>query len=343
MIDDWNPEFPASALRSASPTASAATQATTPTSKTNNKRSASGPTALPPLSPASAAAQAAEIASLTRMGLLLPASAPAAASASTATAAADPATASSELRLRVFSLNTWLLPPPVVTAPELRIERILKMIRELNPDIVLLQEVWRIEEVARFRRAFPQWHVRSSGSTVYNRGGLLTFSRHPIVASGFVAFPITADHTAVELSAGKGALWVRCRIGHREVTAVNTHLFAPHGERERAITVDQSHRVFALCATLPDPLIVGGDFNLLPDVVQPQYTERFLDAGNNESTVPRGTSVADFENNVARPTRKIDYLLVRPAPGRRPLFESNTVVIPRVSDHAPIVGDITLY
>ncbi len=340
-IDDWNPEFPASAVRGASTTASAATQATKPTGKTSDKRSASGPTALPPLSPASAAAQAAEIASLTRMGLLLPTSAPAAASASTPVAA--PATVSTELRLRVFSLNTWLLPPPVVTAPELRIERILKMIRELNPDIVLLQEVWRTEEVTRFRRAFPQWHVRSSGSTVYNRGGLLTFSRHPIVASGFLAFPITADHTAVELAAGKGVLWVRCRIGNREITAANTHLFAPHGERERAITADQSHRVFSLSATLPDPLILGGDFNLLPDVVQPQYTERYLDAGNNESTVPRGTSVADFENNVARPTRKIDYLLVRPASGTRTLFESNTVVIPRLSDHAPIVGDITLY
>ena len=139
-----------------------------------------------------------------------------------------------EICLKVLSWNLHGLAWPLSRDPGGRMDRVSAKVRELSPDVVLLQEVWLGSHADRLSTALqPDWtpicSKRRGGGP---RGGLLTFVRaaagwHTLVPPEFHAFSVSAPVWKIwegDGLGGKGVLAVELERGEQRICAVNTHL-----------------------------------------------------------------------------------------------------------------------
>ena len=276
--------------------------------------------------------------------------------------------------MRVVTLNLWGARPPL----ELRLAAIAAALRELVPDVVLLQEVRAADDLPNTAATLAGLvgeayaHVFAPGTRgpagTFGPGssageeGVAILSRHPIAASQSVVLPeARADETRVLLSA-----LIDAPVGR--VWAHTTHLHWRLGDgvaRERQVlAVDAAVR--AIAADDPAPLqVIGGDFNAAPDCDEIRFmTGRhtldgrrtyWQDAFHVACPEERGWTWAKrnpMTENLAwlERDRRIDYLFVRPE--RRD--SSGHVVEARVvldapgvdgtwaSDHFGVMADVWL-
>src|SRR5260370_19855340 len=115
--------------------------------------------------------------------------------------------------LRIVSFNVWGLPGWMNGASADRYPRIAQQLEELQPDLVLLQEVW----TKKARAASPaglEWSTAwSSGqANFFHENGLLTVSRHPILGGEFHPFRASALPDSL---GKKAALKATIRVAHR--------------------------------------------------------------------------------------------------------------------------------
>lgn len=125
----------------------------------------------------------------------------------------------------------------------------LRMIRESDADVVTLQEVssfvWR--RLSPLHRDYP-YSVVCQYARV---GAVAVFSRLPF---------------ATELGQSKGCVvgeglgWMRVKVGERAVTVASIHLHWPFPFGQQA----QVDRLERHLEALPQPVVVGGDFNAAP-------------------------------------------------------------------------------
>src|ERR1019366_5176628 len=139
-----------------------------------------------------------------------------------------------DICLKVLSWNLHAMAWPLSKDPGGRMDRVSAKMRELSPDVALLQEVWFGSHVDRLIRALqPDWipiciKRRSRGP----RGGLLAFVSASAgwrvrAAPEFHAFAASAPVWKVwegDGLGGKGILTVELERREQRICAVNTHL-----------------------------------------------------------------------------------------------------------------------
>jgi endonuclease/exonuclease/phosphatase family metal-dependent hydrolase len=169
--------------------------------------------------------------------------------------------------LRIVSFNVWGLPGWMNGAPEDRYPRIAEQLEELQPDLVLLQEVWT-KNARASSPAGREWSTAwSSGqANIFKENGLLTISRHPILGGEFHPFRAAALPDSL---VKKGALKVTIELpdGFR-LNVWNVHLQAGGADtirsRQVAELVNWVHA--AQDGQIAD--VVAGDFNCTPESQQ---------------------------------------------------------------------------
>ncbi|MGH7815421.1 MAG: endonuclease/exonuclease/phosphatase family protein [Candidatus Binataceae bacterium] len=181
------------------------------------------------------------------------------------------------IRLTLLTWNLHGLPWPITKDLTGRIDRVAAKIRELSPEIAMLQEAWRAAETERLVRALqPEWTpFFASGRMNRPRGGLLGFAR---TGSGwrltrppdFHAFASSAPAWKFwegDGLSGKGALVLNFERGGDRFTVVNTHMQSPYpGIDYAAVRESQLAELGGIVANLDRaaPVIVAGDFNTDP-------------------------------------------------------------------------------
>ncbi len=179
-----------------------------------------------------------------------------------------------DICLKVLSWNLHGLAWPLSKDPGGRMDRVSAKVRELSPDVALLQEVWLGSHVDRLTLALrPDWipicvKRRSGGPS----GGLLAFVSASAgwrarAAPEFHAFTASAPVWKVwegDGLGGKGILTVDLERGEQRICAVNTHLQSQypgidyaHIRQSQLIELGEivSHSHASL------PAMVAGDFN----------------------------------------------------------------------------------
>jgi endonuclease/exonuclease/phosphatase family metal-dependent hydrolase len=209
----------------------------------------------------------------------------------------------------------------------LDLERLARVIREANPDLVALQEVdegtvraggvLQVQELgkmtgmeARFGEAMP-FDGGSYGE------GILT--RFPLVSAVNHALPVSEGHEP------RAALVVHVRPPgtDRGFLFIGTHLDHTQETSER---VAQARRIRdRLAAHDALPSILAGDLNAEPGrtpmaVLEQEWTR-----------IPTGPSYPSVD-----PEFEIDHVLVRPA-NRWRVIETRVIDEPDVSDHLPVL------
>jgi endonuclease/exonuclease/phosphatase family metal-dependent hydrolase len=180
----------------------------------------------------------------------------------------------SKIQLKVLSWNLHGLAWPLSKDPGGRMDRVSAKVRDLSPDIVLLQEVWLGSHVDRLVLPLqPDWTPivmkRRSSRPV---GGLLTLIKssagwRALSAPEFHAFAASAPIWRIwegDGLGGKGVLAVDLERGGQHIIAVNTHLQSQYSgndysEVREAQLFELREVVFNCHATIP--AIVAGDFN----------------------------------------------------------------------------------
>lgn len=221
--------------------------------------------------------------------------------------------------LRVLSFNTHRSTGTL--------NAIAEEILEVDPDIVLLQEVdrrmLRTGAVDQAEVLADAVGMDGSFSTNLARGsgqyGTLILSRFDIVQQGRIALVRTPRSEA------RGLQWVTLEVSGQAVRVYNTHLEATRPD----VRLAQARQVAGILAEDDLPTILGGDLNAWPAsgavaAIGAELTDTWTAAGQGRSATNRGG-------------RKIDYLFVR---GLRPLLSQ--VAASGASDHHRLWADLRL-
>lgn len=224
---------------------------------------------------------------------------------------------------------TWNIHHGVGMDGHLDIERIARTIREVQPDLVALQEVDRgvartqgrdlPAELAALTELTPVFarNIRFQGGEYGNA----TLSRWPVLSS------TNRHYRMLREGEQRGLLKVVVDVGGRPLAFWNTHIDHRRDDLERRSNVEEI-RTFLATANLP--VILAGDFNDFPD--SPVYrglSEALIDTWSVAGNGPGAT----FPDPVS--PRRIDYVWVdRRAPLRA---ASANVLNSDASDHLPLV------
>jgi endonuclease/exonuclease/phosphatase family metal-dependent hydrolase len=198
-------------------------------------------------------------------------------------------------------------------------------VRALAPDIAVLQEAPR-----RLRWRTRNAQLANSWRMVYAAGGLpslgnviFTNLRVRVVESWCLEYPLTPGRHL------RGAVFVRCLVGHTPFVVVGTHLSTDAAERPA-----QAQLLKKALVDLDAPVIFAGDLNETPGGgAWRTIADGLVDPGadGDRPTFP-----------ASGPTRRIDTLLVDPrvtVAGFRVVDAASTVL---ASDHLPLVADLEL-
>jgi endonuclease/exonuclease/phosphatase family metal-dependent hydrolase len=217
------------------------------------------------------------------------------------------------------------------------VARVAALVRELDADVVLLQEVDRrtkrsggVDQPAELSRLTG--YQAAFGRTLdYDGGeyGIAVLSRWPIARDTLVHLPIDPPQQRAGGSyEPRGALRVVVNAPFGAMAVVNTHLDAG---RDDAYRRQEIRTVLAIADSLRAsglPTLLGGDFNSTPEsAVHEAATaaglrDAWRDCGRGDSlTFPAGV-----------PVKRIDYLYLS---GAATCSEA-TVPVTQASDHRPL-------
>ena len=211
---------------------------------------------------------------------------------------------------------------------KLDLDRIAKLIRDLDPDLVALQEidsvVTRTEGVdqaailgrlTNMESVFGEFMPYQGG-----KYGMAAMSKWPIIKSTNHRLPDGAEPRS------SIALHVKSPKTGRELHFVGIHFYATEEER-----MAQAQALAAAYEGVEEPVILAGDYNSEPDSPVIAFLKEqfgFVDKGEQHFTF------SSFD-----PVKEIDYFAIRP-------FDAFTVINqsiihePVASDHAPIFIEV---
>ncbi|HLU45510.1 MAG TPA: endonuclease/exonuclease/phosphatase family protein [Natronosporangium sp.] len=207
-------------------------------------------------------------------------------------------------------------------------QALVTLVRELKPDVLVLQEAPR-----RFR-----WRHKCAalahdlGMVVAVGGGpglgnlILTDLRVWVTDTGIRRLPHTPGRHL------RGAVVAHCRIGSTPFTVVGTHLSYDPVELP-----EHAQQLSRWLTQLPGPVILAGDLNDQPG--GPAW--EILQPGRVDAATVDGAVAADTFPAVA-PDRRIDAILVDPEVTVRSCWVVDSAAARRASDHLPVVADLQL-
>ncbi len=212
----------------------------------------------------------------------------------------------------------------------LDLARIAALIREVNPDLVALQEVdsvttrtERVDQAAELGRLTGMKPIFGRFMP-YREGayGMALLSAWPIDAATNLRLPDgTEPRTALS------AVVVSPKTGRR-LRLVGIHLYRTVDERlAQALALEDHLQGDTL------PTILAGDFNSTPEDTVMQHL------GHAWHIVPKGEDHFTFPSYA--PDQEIDYFLLQPQ-ARFNVIAQRLLDEPIISDHRPLVLDVVL-
>jgi len=255
--------------------------------------------------------------------------------------AAPNALADPPARLRVLTWNAWGL-PAVSTNLQARMTALPDAIAKLDPDVVLLQEIWAESDGLRIKRGLERhgYHYASHlAHTKYGMTGLFTASKLPFDNIGFLPFAsgrVGHSFWHLEWIASKGVARFLVHTSVGDVEVQNTHLQAQYDtDSYDAERLSQASEILLLHQDWSLPLVLGGDFN---SGAEEPPRQALLDLDELRDTTPSPRTDTIYVRNGS--STKIRVVTTRQALTEPVLLENG--VTTELSDHPAVVVDLEL-
>jgi endonuclease/exonuclease/phosphatase family metal-dependent hydrolase len=248
------------------------------------------------------------------------------------------ASAQDALRLRVLTYN---IHHGEGTDGRLDLARIARVIAAQNPDLVALQEVdvktqrtGGVDQPAELAR-LTGMHAAFGRGIDFQGGeyGNAVLSRFPITATKVHSLPVKEGEERRCALVVIVRPWEGRPQAPGEVTFVGTHL----NHRDEAERIREADEINRLLVSNADnrPTILAGDLNAQPhSEAMKRFLPHWKDAAAEASA---GNAEAAMTFPAAKPVRRIDYVLLRPAGAWR-VIETKVVAEPVASDHRPVLA-----
>jgi endonuclease/exonuclease/phosphatase family metal-dependent hydrolase len=214
------------------------------------------------------------------------------------------------------------------------VRRILRVLAEIDADVVALQEVSAIgfnqaEQIAGELGLHSVFCPTLRGDEAYGHGLL---SRYPLTVNAVGLLPLTRYASYKE---PRGAIWAQVRLGLRTLHVVSTHLAL--GRADRGAQVEALLGPGWIGGLPPDtPLILCGDFNFTPGGRNyRRISARLRDAQLAHS---RGPVVKTFSTVCA--VARLDHIFLSPHFNVLGVDSPRTHLTRVASDHFPLVADL---
>jgi endonuclease/exonuclease/phosphatase family metal-dependent hydrolase len=197
--------------------------------------------------------------------------------------------AQAPLPLRVLSWNVWGL-PAVSTNLEQRMAALPDAIAALDPDVILLQEIWAEADGATVRRGLERHGYRYASHLAHTTAGmtgLFTAAKLPLENVGFLPFASgRVGHSFWHLewiaAKGVGSFVLETPLG--EIGIQNTHMQAQYETDDYAAErLSQASEILLMEQNKSLSLVLGGDFNTGAEELP---RKAFFDLGALTDTTP---------------------------------------------------------
>lgn len=271
--------------------------------------------------------------------------------------------------LSVLTYNVWGLKVGrwhIAKNIDHRIRAMIAHIRQLNPSVIALQEVWCDTIAAYLHRhlGFPYFYYEPYRHLWKGRigNGLMMLSKYPILEQHTMRF---SGHTrADEYFAAKGAQMIQIETPAGKMYMVNTHLGSGKKTKhiERRMLQLSELQQFIRNFPLKQPAVLAGDFNFNPESMEyfqmQTWIQRHFNDGSGDTffmTNPGKNGHTFFLNHSyeRRPTihdrdERIDYVMTLCSKENRSDIEilSAKVVLDNtdepLSDHCGVLANFML-
>jgi endonuclease/exonuclease/phosphatase (EEP) superfamily protein YafD len=171
-------------------------------------------------------------------------------------------------QLKVLSVN--------VSFRQFSARRLIEIVREVEPDVVVLQEL--TPYAAEVLAPLDDLLAHHFKMPLEGRYGIAVWSRLPLESAGPFAL---GRQPAIE---------ARVRFGDGVVTVIGVHLNAPTSPRRANARNTELKQLAERSAAIEGPLVVAGDFNLTP--YSPLFVEWLQASGLTDTRRGRTPSVS---------------------------------------------------
>jgi endonuclease/exonuclease/phosphatase family metal-dependent hydrolase len=235
------------------------------------------------------------------------------------------------MELKILDLNMWLLPAPIASDQKQRLQRFIRLVQRLDPDIITLQEVWLRRYIKFIRKSLPGYHLRNPSKGFFNRSGLATLSKKRPAGWHFQSYPKFKGESRLEKLAAKGYLSIKIHFAKRWFNVVNTHLYAESLKNKRKITERQFETLLIL--TQNGDWIVCGDLNLDEARFSQLNHHHFSYHPVKSFTVSSANKYTKSRiNRFTKCDKKLDYTIIRTEPANIKII-TRVIQRPLLSDH----------
>lgn len=235
---------------------------------------------------------------------------------------------------RIVKVLSFNILHGATTKGDFDLDAIAKVIIDVNPDFVALQEVdyqtqrakqydlatelgWRAKMAPLFGRAMPY----DGGE--YGEGVL---SKYTFLQTRNIALPYTPGDEP------RAALEITTVLPSNDtISFIGTHLDHLRNEANRLMQVKEINQVFS---SNPYPTILAGDLNAEPESKPMKMLEEVWTAAYRQDTL-------SYTYPSKNPVKKIDYVLFSPA-NRWRVLETRSIEDPIASDHCAYLVTLEL-
>lgn len=248
------------------------------------------------------------------------------------------------------------------------LDEVVRVIRDEQPDLVLLQEVGdgarhtdyqnqlallqeRLADLYPCSTQALEWQAEFIPHPhIWGSAGLklATLSRYRIDSAERLQLPVQHANIVVRQFQPKPALLVSylpLSDGSR-LAAINTQLYAPAADDTRRQQVETTARLLDHLTGSGTPWLMGGDFDLQPQdasLRQLRDTYPMIPANNETNGTERNRWLTHWPNDprIDGPDRTLDYLFYSPGLKRleAQVRQADTL---EISDHLPVLGRLLL-
>lgn len=243
--------------------------------------------------------------------------------------------------LKILNLNAWLMPLALSIDDWPRLDDIITLIRAHEPDLVSLQEVWRLPCLRHLKRALPEYEFHTNGGFFFNQSGLVTLSKK--VAKKFTSRLFLKEKCLgfIERLGAKGFHALSVEWNQQPLVFVNTHLFSL-GNAVRGFEVAQQQLAFILKEMGEGvDMILSGDFNMPPRALERITGQEFVrDMDTRLAHLPFSLYQKRGPNKYHSYDTQIDFTITNM---KNVQIRTERILEPVVSDHFPELTTLTLH
>jgi endonuclease/exonuclease/phosphatase family metal-dependent hydrolase len=269
------------------------------------------------------------------------------------------------LQLSILTYNVWALPISLYNHnQDFRFPKIPKHVENINADIICLQETFhpkiRKQLINNLTSSYQTKSQYLCNKIIIPfivkdcQGGLMTFSKYPILSETFYMFPKNKEYNIIEHIGSKGFLITKINANGFIMYVINTHLYSGNNDHAEKIRMDQISYInkitFEITKNDKYPVFLVGDININhPNVdYSPTYDKILKTFNDTEYTVDETDFTSDGLTNHYVPNHecrsKIDYIFYNERNCSIKVVESKRCLDekPYLSDHFGWISHIQL-